>query len=1622
MACCTNCTLVRTKHKSGAAAHYDAGGNSFNFTTPPTNPISPPTSPKNGDTLIEYYDNALAFWTYSGGNWVLDFYASTLDKGNTHADLSSTILNFSALPAAPVTAPSSPVTGDTLHENYANAQVFWTYNGITWTRDYVIASGGNKSTHSNQSGATLDETTLPAAPLSPPASPTANDTLIEHYGNADIFWTYNGATWTRNFYSTKCCTILNDETGNSFDPNAITTPLNPPTGTTGNTLIERYDNAVVYWEYDGTNWTYQFHTLDAVSNRHNHHNETGASIDINALPATPVTAPTTPLANDTLVEHFDNGNVYWTYNGTNWVRDFVDLECCTVLNDETTSTLNPAAIPTSPLNPPAIATPGTPLIERYDNGTVFWQYDGTNWVYQFHSFDGTSNKHTHSDQVSDDIIYTALPATPQSPPVSPIANDTLVEHFSNGDIYWTYNGTVWVQDWVDSDCCTLLRDEGVTTIDPLNLPTAPLNPPAASAPGNVLVERYNNGTVFWEFDGTNWTYQFHTLDSSGGNLHTHSNQIATFINYTALPTTPIVSPTAPLTGDTLVEHYGNGDIYWTYDGANWVQDWVDSDCCTSVTDETGTSFDPLALPGTPANPPANPSPGNILIEHFDNGEIYWEFDGTTWNPVFTKPDQLEIYSTHYDASGNLITVGAPPAAPQSPPTGVNAGHTLHELYDNGQIFWTYDGTNWVLDYVIINKNSTYEYTATGNYDCANPPTVPQTSPATVIEGDRIVEHYNNSTRQSAVVITWEYDGVTWNIVARENHNMHFQVEDKTEEIVPLNVANGTGYLTPLTPGATTDYINGDTLYEQYGNGRILWTYETCAWVRKTIVLDCCCFEAYVTPIITVTAQDICVGTNVTFTDDSIHHSDLDTVCEYQSTAWDFGDGTTGTGQVINHSFSDPGLYFVEMTSTCTSGASATQTIAVKVSEIETDIVVPTTGIVAEPVTIQSGANVSGCDPTYLWTFGDGSSSSLRNPGAHTYAAAGTYTVALTVSCANGCTDSISYTITVSEADAVIAVFSVSDSSICLITGDTATFVNSSSSTICTIDTWLWEVSVNGGAFTTLSTALTPPVYAPTATGTHVVRLTATCSATGETGTTTRTLVVEDPNPAIGLSSATITTNQPVTVTDTTTGCTVASRLFEVSVNGGAFSNISTEQLFTYTPTVDGTHDFRLTVTCANGCSTVATRTLTASSTAFVAAEFTIVDNTLSLNLGNSTALNDATTSSCVVDDWLWEASDNGGAFVTIGTTQNIPAFTPATSGTHTIRLTSTCTGAGISDSVTHNIVVTALVAAMTVSSTAVSAGDVVTLTDTSTSVNCTPSTRQWEVSFNGGAYTAVGTASPQTHTATTAGTYDYRLTVTCADGVTIDTVTETVTATAACAGTETCYTVCAPSATFADWTDSTAWDASNEDFANSVVRNQVIRDGLRVSALTDIAGTGINGTITGDGAIKTTNAGVNESGGSLVLRITDNGTNDRRAIVMTFAQPVDVTFQLDAMRLGQTAQITGDGNFHYIPYSDGTPQITSVVGDNSANLTVSTPNGDSTNRSGFVCGTALTQFRLEFSSTGNVGSVVNLYFTMSVKAAGSGATYKVCDVGGTLTIVNLNDPNDTPTAIGLDWEELAACP
>lgn len=136
--------------------------------------------------------------------------------------------------------------------------------------------------------------------------------------------------------------------------------------------------------------------------------------------------------------------------------------------------------------------------------------------------------------------------------------------------------------------------------------------------------------------------------------------------------------------------------------------------------------------------------------------------------------------------------------------------------------------------------------------------------------------------------------------------------------------------------------------------------------------------------------------------------------------WDFGDGTTGNGPAVNHTYTAAGTYTAVLTVTDGGNNAATARVVVVVSPALSVVSsgTPLTG--TAPVAVDfSGTAAGGKAPyRYAWTFGDGLSSSVQNP-SHTYTGPGTFTVGLTITDANGVDSSAAaLTVTISPAPLV----------------------------------------------------------------------------------------------------------------------------------------------------------------------------------------------------------------------------------------------------------------------------------------------------------------------------------------------------------------------------------------------------------------------------------------------------------------------------------------------------------------------------------------------------------------------------------------------------------------------------
>ncbi len=140
----------------------------------------------------------------------------------------------------------------------------------------------------------------------------------------------------------------------------------------------------------------------------------------------------------------------------------------------------------------------------------------------------------------------------------------------------------------------------------------------------------------------------------------------------------------------------------------------------------------------------------------------------------------------------------------------------------------------------------------------------------------------------------------------------------------------------------------------------------------------------------------------------------------QNYFWDFGDGWTYWGSTAYHTYSQPGTWVTTLTVYDLRGATATDTLIIEVGAPNQPPVAiasasPASGPVPLAVSFSSAgsSDPDGTISAYSWKFGDGTGSTLPNPG-HTYGAAGGYAATLTVTDDRGATGTASVTVTATD--------------------------------------------------------------------------------------------------------------------------------------------------------------------------------------------------------------------------------------------------------------------------------------------------------------------------------------------------------------------------------------------------------------------------------------------------------------------------------------------------------------------------------------------------------------------------------------------------------------------------------
>ena len=297
-------------------------------------------------------------------------------------------------------------------------------------------------------------------------------------------------------------------------------------------------------------------------------------------------------------------------------------------------------------------------------------------------------------------------------------------------------------------------------------------------------------------------------------------------------------------------------------------------------------------------------------------------------------------------------------------------------------------------------------------------------------------------------------------------------------------------------------------------------------------------EVYQLPTAAFNVGNVCHGQATQFNNTSLLGNQY---------LWDFGDGNNSNAQNPTHTYNTPNTYNVTLTVTSANGCVNTvnQNITVYPNPIANfsflNECLDTPMQFTDQSTIPQGNIV-----LWVWDFGDNTSSTQQSP-QHQYTNAGTYNVTLTVTSADGCTNSITQTVT----PFAMPVANFTSTSPC--EGSISNFTNQSTIALGTM-TYNWDFG--DGNFS----VQTNPSNMYNSYGTYNVTLTAT-SNNGCVNTITLLAIVH-PNPVVAYNSDLIENCSPLCVNFANTSIIALGNIaqYNWSFSTGQTSNAPTPSI------------------------------------------------------------------------------------------------------------------------------------------------------------------------------------------------------------------------------------------------------------------------------------------------------------------------------------------------------------------------------------------------------------------------------------------------------------------------------
>jgi PKD repeat protein len=169
--------------------------------------------------------------------------------------------------------------------------------------------------------------------------------------------------------------------------------------------------------------------------------------------------------------------------------------------------------------------------------------------------------------------------------------------------------------------------------------------------------------------------------------------------------------------------------------------------------------------------------------------------------------------------------------------------------------------------------------------------------------------------------------------------------------------------------------------------------------------------------------------------------------------WDFGNGDTSSASLPSYAYSTGGNFTMSLQVTTDAGCKDTITQLITVLDRPVGMIEVTNTCIGQPVNFLDLTTVSGTTIiSRQWEFGDGDTSS-SSIVAHTYATIGNYPLQFIIAAANGCVDTVSQDLRIS--DIPIAGFSYQAGPLC--DGNGIQFTDLSSVAVGdSIFKWYWD--------------------------------------------------------------------------------------------------------------------------------------------------------------------------------------------------------------------------------------------------------------------------------------------------------------------------------------------------------------------------------------------------------------------------------------------------------------------------------------------------------------------------------------------------------------------------------------